>query len=97
MSFERAPYPREFCPQPVELVRSGRTPEELSREFEPSAHSIHDGRVRPALDHPCLKTPKLHRLARESVLFRRHYPQALHALVLRYIGTAGDHALLHNN
>ena len=82
MSFERAPYPREFCPQPVELVRPGRTPEEFSREFEPSAHSIHDGRVRPALDHPCLKTPKLHRLARESVLFRRHYPQALHALVL---------------
>ena len=40
MSFKRAPYPREFRCQLVELVRSGRTPEELSREFEPSAQSI---------------------------------------------------------
>ena len=40
MSFKRAPYPREFRRQLVELVRSGRTPEELSREFEPSAQSI---------------------------------------------------------
>ncbi len=29
-----------------------------------------------ALDHPCLKTPNLDRLAREGVLFRRHYAQA---------------------
>lgn len=36
----RAPYPSEFRQQMVELVRSGRTPEELSREFEPSAQSI---------------------------------------------------------
>ncbi len=40
MSFKRAPYPREFRRQLVELVGSGRTPEELSREFEPSAQSI---------------------------------------------------------
>jgi len=40
MSFKRAPYPHEFRRQLVELVRSGRTPEELSREFEPSAQSI---------------------------------------------------------
>jgi len=26
----------------VELVRAGRTPEELSREFEPTAQSIHN-------------------------------------------------------
>jgi len=26
----------------VELVRAGRTPEELSREFEPSAQAIHN-------------------------------------------------------
>ena len=36
----RAAYPREFRRQMVELVRSGRTPEELSREFEPTAQSI---------------------------------------------------------
>ena len=36
----RAPYPAEFRRQMVELVRAGRTPEELSREFEPSAQAI---------------------------------------------------------
>jgi transposase len=36
----REPYPPEFRRQMVELVRSGRTPEELSREFEPTAQSI---------------------------------------------------------
>lgn len=36
----RAAYPPEFRRQRVELVRSGRTPEELSREFEPTAQSI---------------------------------------------------------
>jgi len=34
------PYPPEFRRRMVELVRSGRTPEELSREFEPTAQSI---------------------------------------------------------
>ena len=33
-------YPREFKEQMIALVRSGRTAEELSREFEPSAVSI---------------------------------------------------------
>ena len=36
----RAPYPAEFREQMVALVRAGRSPEELSREFEPSAQSI---------------------------------------------------------
>ncbi len=36
----RVPYPPEFRRQMVELVRSGRAPEELSREFEPTAQSI---------------------------------------------------------
>jgi transposase len=36
----RVPYPPEFWRQMVELVRSGRTPEELSKEFEPTAQSI---------------------------------------------------------
>jgi transposase len=40
MSRGRPPYPAEFRRQMVELVRSGRTPEALSREFEPSAESI---------------------------------------------------------
>lgn len=36
----RPAYPPEFRRQIVELVRSGRTPEELAREFEPTAQSI---------------------------------------------------------
>src|ERR1700739_1392772 len=34
------PYAPEFWRQMVDLVRSGRTPEELSREFEPTAQAI---------------------------------------------------------
>jgi len=33
-------YAPEFRQQLVELVRAGRTPEELSREFEPSGQTI---------------------------------------------------------
>jgi transposase len=36
----RRSYPPEFRRRMVELVRAGRTPESLSREFEPSAVSI---------------------------------------------------------
>ena len=36
----RRPYPEEFKQQMIDLVRAGRTPEELSREFEPTAQSI---------------------------------------------------------
>jgi transposase len=35
-----AEYPEEFRKQVVEMVRRGRTPQELSREFEPTAHAI---------------------------------------------------------
>jgi len=34
------PYAPEFRQQMVDLVRSGRTPEALSREFEPTAQTI---------------------------------------------------------
>ena len=34
------PYPLEFRRQMVELVRAGRTPDELGKEFEPSSESI---------------------------------------------------------
>ena len=40
MAKSRPPYAPEFRRQMVELVRAGRTPEELSREFEPSAQTI---------------------------------------------------------
>ena len=38
----RQPYPPEFRQQMVQLVKAGRTPEELSREFEPTAQTIHN-------------------------------------------------------
>ena len=34
------PYPAEFRQRIIELVRKGRTPEELERQFEPSAQAI---------------------------------------------------------
>ena len=40
MTRYRPAYPPEFRRQMIDLVRSGRTPEELSREFEPSAAAI---------------------------------------------------------
>jgi transposase len=36
----RASYPPEFRRRMVELVRAGRSPEELAKEFEPTAQSI---------------------------------------------------------
>ena len=40
MAEKRGRYPEEYRERMVELVRAGRTPEELSREFEPSAQAI---------------------------------------------------------
>ena len=40
MAKTRLPYAAEFRRQMVELVRAGRTPEELATEFEPTAQSI---------------------------------------------------------
>ena len=36
----RSPYAAEFRQQMVDLVRSGRAPEDLAREFEPSSQAI---------------------------------------------------------
>ncbi len=78
MSFKRAPYPHEFRSQLVELVLSGRTPEELSREFEPSAQSIRnwvavatlaERRHREVLSDPELV--ELKRLRRENRRLRQ--------------------------
>lgn len=51
----RRPYPPEFRQQLIALVRAGRTPESLAKEFEPSAQTIRnwtaqadrDGGLRP--------------------------------------------------
>ncbi len=36
----RGPYPPEFKARMVELVRAGRSPDQLAKEFEPSANAI---------------------------------------------------------
>lgn len=40
MPKSRPPYPPEFRRQMVELVHAGRSPEELAKEFEPTAQAI---------------------------------------------------------
>jgi transposase len=42
MARTRPPYAPEFRQRLIELVRSGRTAEELSREYEPTAQTIHN-------------------------------------------------------
>ncbi len=44
------PYPPEFRQRIVELVRKGRTPEDLARQFEPSAQAIRGWVKQGALD-----------------------------------------------
>ena len=50
MGRTRGPYPREFREQMVELVRAGRSPEELAQAFEPSAGSIRNWVTQAELD-----------------------------------------------
>ena len=40
MPKSHTPYPPEFRQRMVELVRSGRSPDELAEKFEPTAQSI---------------------------------------------------------
>ena len=40
MPKSRPPYAPEFRRQMIELVRAGRNPEELAKEFEPTAQTI---------------------------------------------------------
>lgn len=40
MPSSRPPYPREFRQELIQLARSGRSPESLSKDYEPSAQTI---------------------------------------------------------
>ena len=44
------PYPEEFRQQILELVRAGRTPDELAAEFEPTAQTIRNWIKQAELD-----------------------------------------------
>jgi len=46
----RPPYAPEFRQQILELVRAGRTPDELAREFEPTAQTIRNWMKQAELD-----------------------------------------------
>jgi transposase len=45
------PYPEEFRQQILELIRAGRTPDELAEEFEPTAQTIRNWIKQSELDH----------------------------------------------
>jgi transposase len=50
MDKTRVDYPAEFRRQMVDLVHAGRAPEELAREFEPTAQSIRNWVAQSARD-----------------------------------------------
>ena len=50
MAGHHSPYSPEFRRRMIELARSGRTPEELAREFEPSAQTIRNWLAQADLD-----------------------------------------------
>jgi transposase len=50
MARKSAPYTPEFRHQMIELVRSGRSPESLSKEFEPTAQAIRNWVARAERD-----------------------------------------------
>jgi transposase len=45
------PYPEEFRRRMVELVRAGRSPQQLAKEFEPTAQAISNWVKQADLDH----------------------------------------------
>ena len=81
MAKTRPPYSPEFRRQIVELVRAGRDPDDLAREFEPTAQSIRhwvavaDRRDGRRAEKPDVVTPTEHdeliRLRRENKQLRQ--------------------------
>ncbi len=50
MAQTRKRYPEEFKRRMVELVRAGRSPEELAKEFEPSPNAIRSWATQADID-----------------------------------------------
>lgn len=72
------PYPPEFRQRMVELVRAGREPEELAKEFEPSAQAIRNWVKQSDLDEgrredglTSAEREELRRLRRENRQLRQ--------------------------
>ena len=77
MSKSRPPYSPEFRQKMVDLVRSGRTPEELAKEFEPSSISIRNwvsraegSKVSRQRDIQVVDQKELDRLRKENRILR---------------------------
>ena len=72
----RAPYPAEFGEEMVRLVRAGRSPGELSREFEPSDQTIRNWVNQADVDEgrreglTTSQLEELRRLRRENKILR---------------------------
>jgi transposase len=73
----RKPYPRAVKEKLVELVRQGRTPESLSKEFEPTAQAIRNWVVQADRDEgkradglTTTEREELQRLRRENERLR---------------------------
>jgi transposase len=74
---KRRSYPVEFRTQLIELVRAGRTPEQLAKEFEPSAQTIRnwvqaerDSGTRTTVGLTSAEQQELKRLRRENKQLR---------------------------
>ena len=77
MPKSKPPYPAEYRQRIIELARKGRPPEELAKEFEPSAQTIRNWVAQAARDagtrHDGLTTEEreeLRRLRRETKVLR---------------------------
>ena len=78
MPRSHAPYPPEFRRRMVELVRAGRSPEGLAREFEPSGQTIRNWVCQANLDEgkrtdglTSEEQEELRRLRRENRVLRQ--------------------------
>lgn len=74
----RPPYPPEFREQIIELVRAGRTPEELAKEYEPSEQTIRNWAAQAERDQgnrtdglTSAEKEELRRLRRENKILRQ--------------------------
>ena len=67
----RCHFPAEFGLRMVELLRSGRTPQQLAKEFEPSAQTIRNWVCQADLDGGC-RSDALTSEQREELRRLRH-------------------------
>lgn len=76
MPKSRPPYPRELREQLIAMVRAGRSPEELARDYEPSAQTIRNWIAQAKIDAGVVEgvssddRDELRRLRRENRILR---------------------------